>query len=85
MIERIHQTIEQFLRTVVTAKDPKSQAEGEAMIEATLATAIHACRCVCSEALADNTQSGLAFGRDMFLDNLGHRYHGSATASPTTG
>jgi transposase InsO family protein len=68
LIERIHQTIGQVLRTVVAAKDPKSVVEGEAVIEATLATAMHACRCVCSESLAYNTPGGLAFGRDMFLD-----------------
>ena len=68
MIERIHQTIGQVLRTVVAAKDPKSVSEGEAVIEATLATAMHACRCVCSESLAYTTPGGLAFGRDMFLD-----------------
>jgi hypothetical protein len=38
------------------------------VIEATLATAMHACRCVCSESLAYNTPGSLAFGRDMFLD-----------------
>jgi transposase InsO family protein len=68
LIERIHQTIGQVLRTVVGAYNPQSVHEGEAVIEATLATAMHACRCVCSESLAYNTPGSLAFARDMFLD-----------------
>lgn len=68
LIERIHQTIGQVLRTVVAAKDPKSVAEGEQVVEETLATAMHACRCACSSSLDYNSPGALAFGRDMFLD-----------------
>ena len=68
LIERIHQTIGQVLRTVVAAKDPKSLSEGNAVIEETLATAMHACRCACSESLGFESPGALAFGRDMFLD-----------------
>ena len=68
IIERIHQTISQVLRTVVEAKNPKSIHEGELVIEETLATAMHACRCVCSSSLSWHSPGALAFGRDMFLD-----------------
>jgi hypothetical protein len=68
MIERTHQTIAQVLRAVVAAKNPKSIHEGEAVIEETLATAMHACRCSTSHSLEWNTPGSLAFGRDMFLD-----------------
>ena len=57
-----------MLHTVVAAKDPKSLSEGNAAIEETLATAMHACRCACSESLGFESPGALAFGRDMFLD-----------------
>jgi transposase InsO family protein len=68
LIERIHQTIGQVLRTVVAAKDPKSVHEAQAVIEETLATAMHACRCACSHSLSYNSPGAIAFGRDMFMD-----------------
>ena len=68
LIERIHVTIGQVLRTVVAAKDPKTVHEADKVIEETLATAMHACRCACSSALDWNSPGALAFGRDMFLD-----------------
>ena len=68
LIERIHQTIGQVLRTVVVAKNPKSHHDADVVIEETLATAMHACRCACSHSLDYNSPGSLAFGRDMFLD-----------------
>ena len=68
LIERIHQTIGQVLRTVCLSRNPKSVEEGNAVIEETLATAMHACRCACSSSLDYNSPGALAFGRDMFLD-----------------
>ena len=68
LIERIHQTIGQVLRTVTAAKDPKTVSQAELVIEETLATAMHACRSVCSSSLGYNSPGALAFGRDMFLD-----------------
>ncbi len=68
LIERIHQTIGQVLRAVVTTKNPKSVHEGKAVIEETLATAMHACRCACTSSLGYNSPGALAFHRDMFLD-----------------
>ena len=68
LIERIHETIGQVLRTVVVAKDPKLVHEANAVIEEVLATAMHACRCACSSLLEYNSPGALAFGRGMFLD-----------------
>ena len=68
LIERIHQTIGQVLRTIVVARNPKSVHEGQAVIDETLATAMHACRCACSNSLDYNSPGSLAFGRDMFMD-----------------
>ena len=68
IIERIHQTIAQVIRTVCVARNPKSLHEGKACMEEELATAMHACRCTFSESLAFNTPGELAFGRDMFMD-----------------
>ena len=68
LIESIHKTIGQVLRTVVAAKNPRSVEEGKLVIEETLATALHACRCACSSSLGFNSPGSLAFNRDMFLD-----------------
>ena len=68
LIESIHKTIGQVLRTVVAAKNPRSKPEADAVIRETLATAMHACRAASSSALGFNSPGSLAFGRDMFLD-----------------
>ena len=68
IIERIHQTTGLVLRVVCATRDPKSVHDAEAVIEETLATAMHACRCACSKSLGYNSPGALAFGRDMFLD-----------------
>ena len=51
IIERVHQTIGQVLRTVVKTKNPRSVEEGKRVIDETLATAMHACRAATSSAL----------------------------------
>ena len=68
LIESIHKTIGQVLRTVIAAKNPRSVHEANAVIEETLATAMHACRAAGSSSLGYNSPGALAFGRDMFLD-----------------
>ena len=68
LIERINQTIGQVIRTITAEKDPKTMSQAELIIEETLATAMHACRSVCSSSLVYNSPGALAFGRDMFLD-----------------
>ena len=68
IIERTHQTIGQVLRTVVKSRNPRSIHEAEAVIEETLATAMHACRCACNSSLNFNSPGAIAFSRDMFLD-----------------
>ena len=62
LIERIHQTIGQVLRTVTAAKDPKTMSQAELVIEETLATTMHACCSVCSSSLGYNSPGALAFG-----------------------
>ena len=42
--ERIHQSIENVLRIVVAAENPRSVHEGQQVIKKTLAIAMHACR-----------------------------------------
>ena len=68
LIEAIHKSIGQVLRTVVAAKNPRTVHEAKAVIEETLATAMHACRCASSSSLGGNSPGALAFGRDMYLD-----------------
>ena len=51
LTKRIHQTIGQVLRTVTAAKNPKTMSQAELVIEEILATAMHACRSICSSSL----------------------------------
>ena len=57
-----------MLRTVVVSKNPRSTHEADAVIEETLATAMHACRCACNHSLDYNLPGALTFKRDMVLD-----------------
>ena len=68
IIERVHQTIRQVLRTVVKSKNPCSVEEGKHVIYETLATAMYACRAATLSALCGSTPGAVAFGRDMFMD-----------------
>ena len=68
LIEAIHWTIGQVLRTVSRARNPRSVHEANAVIEETLATAMYACRCATSSSIGNNSPGALAFGRDMFMD-----------------
>ena len=43
-------------------------SQAELVIEEKLATAMYACRSVCSSSLGYNSPGALAFGQDMFLD-----------------
>ena len=68
LIEVTHKTVSQVLRTVVSAKDPKTKHEAELVIEEALGCVMHALRAATSSALMGNSPGALAFGRDMFLD-----------------
>ena len=68
LIEAIHKTIGQVVRTVAQARNPRSVHEGQQVIEEVLATAMHATRAATSESLSGNSPGALAFSRDMFLD-----------------
>ena len=68
LIETIHKTIGQVIRTVVAAKNPKSKVEAERCIREVLGTAMYACRASCSSSLGYNSPGALSFGRDMLLD-----------------
>ena len=68
LVERIHQAIGNVLRIQVEAENPKSKHEAEAVINKTIATAMHACRCATNGTLGNHTSGALAFHCDMFLD-----------------
>jgi transposase InsO family protein len=68
LIERIHQSIGQVLRTIVSTENPRTTQEAEQVIENSLATAMHACRCATQSSLGNHSSGAIAFHRDMFLD-----------------
>lgn len=68
VIEAVHKTVGQVLRTYIELKPPKNQDEVETMIDSALATAMHACRCSAHLSLGGFSPGALTFGRDMLLD-----------------
>ena len=68
IVERIHQAVGNVLRIVVKDENPRSPAEGRRVIEKTLATAMHACRCATNGTIGNLSAGALAFHRDMFMD-----------------
>ena len=68
VIESVHKTVGQVLRTYVELKPPQKQDEVDTMIESALATAMHATRCSAHLSLGGFSPGALTFGRDMLLD-----------------
>ena len=66
--ERVHQTIGNVLRTMTYAHPPQDMLAASDMMDACLATAMHATRAVASRALDNISPGALVFQRDMFLD-----------------
>ena len=68
VIESVHKTVGQVLRTYVELKPPRTQEEVDTMIESALATAMFATRCSAHLSLGGFSPGALVFGRDMMLD-----------------
>ena len=68
IIERVHQSIAQTIRTLITLKPPITVAQAEAVVDSALATAMHASRIAANSRLQNFSPGALVFGRDMFLD-----------------
>jgi transposase InsO family protein len=67
IVERMHQTAGNILRTLVHTDPPRTVAQARLLVDEALARAQMALRCVVSTPL-QATPGSLAFGRDMFLD-----------------
>ena len=68
IIEAVHKTVGQVLRTYMELKPPQRQDEVDIMVESALATAMFATRCSAHLSLGGFSPGALAFGRDMLLD-----------------
>lgn len=68
IIETVHRTIGQIIRTLVHIEPPKTSNEADTIIDNAIATAMHACRCSPNSALGNFSPGALVFQRDMFLD-----------------
>src|SRR6056300_2025318 len=67
IVERMHQTVGNILRTLVHTDPPENIEDAEALVDEALAAAQHALRATVSTTLGGSPGS-LVFGRDMFLD-----------------
>ena len=68
IIEVVHKTVGQVIRTLLQHQVPQNRAHAEMIIDSAFATAMHATRCVSNTALGGYSPGALVFNRDMFLD-----------------
>ena len=68
IIEAVHKSVGQVLRTLIHIHQPKTVHEAKATGDTALATAMHATRCASHQALQHLTPGSFAFWRDMFFD-----------------
>jgi hypothetical protein len=68
VIETVHRTMGQVLRTVVEGVKPKDKVELEALVDKAIAICIQACRCAANTSLQGVAPGALVFGRDMNLN-----------------
>jgi hypothetical protein len=67
IVERMHQTVGNILRTLVHTNPPETVENAADLVDEALATASHALRATACTTLGSSPGS-LVFGRDMFLD-----------------
>ena len=68
IIETIHKTVGQVVRTLVATYKPATKEESLTLMHRALATAMHACRAASSSALSGLSPGALVYRRDMHLD-----------------
>ena len=68
IIEAVHKSVGQVLRTLIHIHQPKTVHEAKATGDTALAMAMHATRCASHQALQHLTPGSFAFRRDMFFD-----------------
>ena len=68
IIEAIHKSVGQVLRTLVHVHNPQMGHQAKAVCDTALATSMHATRCASHQALQHLTPGSFAFRWDMFFD-----------------
>ena len=69
IIESVHRTVGQVMRTLWAQKDkPETTKEAYEFVDMALATSMHATRCAAHSSLDGRTPGSVVFRRDMFMD-----------------
>ena len=68
VIETVHRTMGQIIRTVFDGAEAKTKVELDALIDKAVAICIRACRCAANTSLQGVAPGALVFGRDMNLN-----------------
>jgi len=68
IIEAVHKTVGQVIRTLVALRPPQTEDAAQKLVEEALATAMHATRCAANSSLGNYSPDSLVFNRNMFLD-----------------
>ena len=68
IIELVHKTVGQVVRTLVQAKPPQNEEEAKALAEEAIALAMRATRLASHSQINNASPGSMAFGRDMLLN-----------------
>ncbi|KAL7563253.1 hypothetical protein ACA910_015744 [Epithemia clementina (nom. ined.)] len=67
IIESIHKSVGQIVRTMVELHPPHTKEQADHLIDEALATAMHACRVASTSELSGLSPGDVVFNRDMYL------------------
>ena len=68
VIESVHRTMGQILRTLLSTERPATPAEMDVAVDEALARTMRACRCAANTSLQGWAPGAIVFGRDMHLN-----------------
>ena len=68
VIESVHHTIGQVIRTLIHLKPPKTPQDADTIVDEAIATAMHACCCAPNTSLGNFPPGTLIFQHGMFLN-----------------
>ena len=68
IIERVHQTIGQVVRTLIHLEPPQNNEDADRLADRACAVSMRATRCASHSSLQGSSPGSVVFNRDMFLD-----------------
>ena len=69
IVEQVHKTVAQVLRSYCTLKPPTTTEQAHQYMQSAISAAMHATRCASHSSLDNASPGALAFGRDMWFEH----------------